>query len=174
MRKIMIFTTGTMLLLALFLFSAGCTTTTPASTTTMTPVATAATTVPSTMAPAATTAAPVSTMSMPVYLEKDNGSSVTVAINGSFIVQLRENPTTGYMWNVTVTKGLAITNDGYQMDSQAPNMTGVGGTHSWNMKAVQKGNQTFSGIYKRPWENTTGNETSYVLNVQVSQNSNFF
>jgi inhibitor of cysteine peptidase len=154
MRKIMIFMTGTMLLLALFLLSAGCTTTTPANT--------------ATTAPAPTTAAPVSTMSMPVYLEKDDGSNVTMVTNGSFIVQLRENPTTGYMWNVTVTKGLAITNDSYQMDSQAPNMTGVGGTHSWNVKALQKGNQTFSGIYKRPWENTTGNETGYVLNVLVS------
>jgi inhibitor of cysteine peptidase len=168
MRKIAIFTGGTMLILALFLISAGCTTTNPAGTITATTTAAPQTTVPPSTVPATTAAAPVSTMSVPVFVEKDTDSSVTAAVNGSFIVQLRENPTTGYMWNVSVTKGLEITNDSYQMDSGAANMTGVGGTHSWNVKAVQPGNQTFWGFYKRPWENTTGNETNYVLNVLVS------
>jgi inhibitor of cysteine peptidase len=46
-------------------------------------------------------------------------------------------------------------------------MPGASGTHEWTIKATGKGQQQFTAVYKRPWEPTTGNETTFTLNVKV-------
>jgi inhibitor of cysteine peptidase len=44
---------------------------------------------------------------------------------------------------------------------------GAGGVHLWEIKAVSKGSQQVTGIYKRPWEKLTGEEEKFTLNVEV-------
>jgi inhibitor of cysteine peptidase len=46
-------------------------------------------------------------------------------------------------------------------------MVGVGGTRTWVIIAKNIGNQKFSAIYRRSWEQVTGNETSYSVNIIV-------
>jgi inhibitor of cysteine peptidase len=124
-----------------------------------------------TSTPVATTAAPQTTATPPVttltvYNESANGQTITVPLNGTFAVMLRENPTTGYSWNITVTSGLVITNDTFI----APQTTlvGAGGSHEWDLKAIQTGQQKFSGVYKQSWMNTTANDTTFALWVNVT------
>jgi inhibitor of cysteine peptidase len=90
----------------------------------------------------------------------------TMAVGTSFMVMLQENPTTGYSWNVSVTSGLNITNDTYIPPTSG--LAGAGGIHTWSVLTTKTGIQEFSGIYMRPWENVTGNETSYLLKVNVT------
>ena len=101
-----------------------------------------------------------------VYNESSNGTTVSVPTNGTFVVMLQENPTTGYIWNVTVTNGLTIVNNTFMPPTSG--LMGAGGVHTWSVQAIQNGAQQFNGIYKRPFENLTGNETTYILTVNVT------
>jgi len=115
---------------------------------------------------------PTSTVSLPpeekmVYNESANNSTVTATVGKEFIIALKENPTTGFMWNATVTSGLTILNDTYTPDAAAAGMVGVGGTHSWVLTGTETGQQHFRAVYMRSWDNLTGSEDAYVLNVNV-------
>lgn len=98
-----------------------------------------------------------------VFGAGDNGKTVTVNDGSTFSINLDENPSTGYSWNVSSTSGLTITNDKYTQGASRP---GASGTHEWTIKAAGKGQQ-FTAIYKRPWEPATGSETTFTLKVTV-------
>ena len=83
-------------------------------------------------------------------------------------VTLKENPTTGYGWNITVSPGLVIETDEYVADPHAPGIAGSGGVHHWVVRATETGNQTFEGVYRRSWEPVTGSEKRYTLSLQVT------
>src|SRR5271157_899718 len=122
------------------------------------------TTISSTPVPASTTQ---ESKQMVTYTEKDNGTTADIAANTRIAVQLEENPTTGYSWNATPSSGLTVLSSDYQEDKHPEGMVGAGGTHTWVLQATGSGNQTFSAIYKRPWEATTGNETGYTLAIRI-------
>lgn len=102
------------------------------------------------------------------YNETANGTAVDVTKGGIVGISLRENPTTGYLWNATLSSGLTLLNDTYTVDPHAEGMVGVGGTHLWLVRADAAGDQTFSAISKRPWENTTGTEDTFTLTLKVA------
>ncbi|MFH0968410.1 MAG: protease inhibitor I42 family protein, partial [Methanobacteriota archaeon] len=82
-------------------------------------------------------------------------TNLTAKLDDTILISLKENPTTGYSWNVTNSSGLEIVSDEYVMDTAAEGMVGVGGVHDWMVKAVETGNQTFSAVYKHSWEPAT-------------------
>ena len=99
--------------------------------------------------------------------EADAGRTEDIAQGTRFAVQLKENPTTGFGWNATISSGLEIQSSDYQQDKAAEGMVGVGGTRTWVIIARDLGTQEFSAIYLRSWEPVTGNETSFDVNVNV-------
>jgi len=101
------------------------------------------------------------------YTVDVNTTELTMNLSQTVLVSLNENPTTGFEWNVTNSTGLEIVNSTYTTDEAPEGMVGVGGVHTWILKAVEVGNQTFDAVYKRSWEPTTGEEDSYALNVTV-------
>jgi inhibitor of cysteine peptidase len=100
----------------------------------------------------------------PVYGAEDNGTTVTANAGSTLTIRLAENPSTGFAWNESCSQGLTIINSNY---IQGANMPGAPGTHEWTIKAGEKGLQQFTAIYKRSWEPLTGNENSFVLNINV-------
>jgi len=102
-----------------------------------------------------------------VVTEADNGTSISLKNGENFTLQLTENPSTGYSWELNVSEGLSILSDEYIQDPAPENSTGVPGIHSWIIEAVDQGSQQVNGIYKRSWENTTGTEDNFTLNVEV-------
>ncbi len=106
---------------------------------------------------------------MVTLTESDDGKTVSIAQNTRFAIQLRENPTTGFSWNATVTPGLVIQSSDYQQDKAAPGMVGVGGTRTWIILANETGTQKFSAVYSRSWEPVTGNETSFSADIRVEK-----
>ncbi len=105
---------------------------------------------------------------MKVYTEGDNGKTVNIPKNTEFSVRLEENPTTGFQWNATVTSGLEILSSDYTENPHAAGMVGVGGIHTWTIRASGTGLQKFDAVYRRGWEPLTGNETAYSLSVQIA------
>jgi inhibitor of cysteine peptidase len=95
----------------------------------------------------------------------DNGKTITVNEGASIKISLDENPTTGYSWNETATSGLSIVDSKYVSSNSG--LVGAGGVHEWTIKATGKGMQQFTAIYKRPWEPTAGNETTFTINISV-------
>lgn len=118
------------------------------------------------IAAAATTAAPEG-KKMVTITDADNGKTEEIAQGTRFAVTLKENPTTGFRWNATVTSGLEIQSSDYQQDKAAEGMVGVGGTRTWVVLAKDLGDQKFSASYRRSWEPVTGNETAFAVNVKV-------
>jgi inhibitor of cysteine peptidase len=138
------------------------------------PAVAPATTVPTTATPA--TAMPTSTTAVTTppeeivsYNESANGSIINVTAGKEFMIDLKENPTTGYRWVATMTSGLKVLNGTYTPDAAAAGMVGVGGTRSWKLTGTQGGMQQFKAVYMRPGENVTGSEESYVLIVTVAK-----
>lgn len=100
-----------------------------------------------------------------VYSENDSMSEEYGVTGDTVIIRLDENPTTGYTWNMTSSSGVELLNDSYTQDTEA--ITGAGGLHQWTFKLTGNGEQNISGIYKRPWEENTGTEDTFVLNIMV-------
>jgi inhibitor of cysteine peptidase len=106
-----------------------------------------------------------------IVTEADNGKNISLKNGDTFYLRLKENPATGYSWQLNLSQGLNNVSEKYyppehSKESQQP-LVGAGGVHIWEIKVVTEGSQQVKGIYKRPWENTTGTEDSFTLNVEV-------
>ncbi len=97
----------------------------------------------------------------------NDGEAYYVGLNATVKLRLPENPSTGYGWQLNTTPGLVVTSDEYTPNRTAGEIVGGGGYHTWHMKATTEGIETISGIYKRPWEPTSGNETTFALHLWV-------
>jgi len=101
------------------------------------------------------------------FTEADNGMGGDITRNTRFAIVLAENPTTGFTWNETLSAGLELQSSDYRQDDAPTGMVGVGGTRTWVIVAKDLGDQKFSAVYRRSWENLTGNETAYSVNIRV-------
>lgn len=109
--------------------------------------------------------------SQQVITENDSGKGIIFKNGESFHLKLRENPSTGFAWELNLSQGLSVLSDNYTKDPAPLHFVGVPGTHLWVIKTVDSGSQQIKGIYRRFWENTTGTEESFALNITVvSQN----
>jgi len=99
--------------------------------------------------------------------EADNGKTENITQNTRFAVVLAENPTTGFMWNATLSPGLELQSSDYRQNDAPSGMVGVGGTRTWIIIAKDLGDQKFSAVYERSWEPANGNETAYNVNIRV-------
>jgi inhibitor of cysteine peptidase len=100
-----------------------------------------------------------------VFNENNNTQNITIKNGETIKVVLDENPSTGYAWIINVTPGLSIVKDTFVPSSSG--LAGAGGQHEWQIRATGAGYQNLTGIYKRSWEPTFGNETTYRINITM-------
>jgi len=93
------------------------------------------------------------------FNETDNNADVTLPAGSRITISLAENPTTGYEWNITSTRGLQYVSDVFIPSDTG--LVGAGGMHEWQYIAPESGTAEFSAIYWRPWEGVTGDETAF-------------
>lgn len=113
-----------------------------------------------------------------VVTEADNGKTINLENGEIFYLRLPENPSTGYRWELSLTQGLNVNlgpdnipGEYYppeQPEGVEQPLVGAGGVRLWEIKAVAEGSQLVTGVYKRPWENATGEEDNFTLNVEVT------
>ncbi|MDD3857060.1 MAG: protease inhibitor I42 family protein [Methanoculleus sp.] len=141
-------------LLVICLLGAGCTSQPEEGTPTAAPTAAETTAVP--------TAAPTPAATAKyAFNETNNNETVTVPAGSNITISLTENPTTGYEWNVTSSTGLQLVKETH--DAPQTELVGAPGVHVWEYTAAESGAAEFSAIYKRSWEETTGNETTFSM-----------
>lgn len=97
-----------------------------------------------------------------------NGSTIAVPLNTTLTLELAENPSTGYAWNLTATPGLRIDSDEYVPAAPSAPVVGAGGVRRWELTAVAPGLQRIAGVYARPWENATADVTTYSVGIAVA------
>jgi inhibitor of cysteine peptidase len=104
-----------------------------------------------------------------IYLFDDanNGENHTIVQDSLIIITLEENPTTGYQWNISVTDRLSVLGETYEPSDTSGELVGAGGRHVWVLYAFDTGTYTFNAVYKRPWEELTGDEETFVLTFIV-------
>jgi predicted secreted protein len=98
--------------------------------------------------------------------DDDNGKTVDVSKDCEIIIELTENPTTGYTWELTAP-GLTYVSDEYVPDANTEGLVGAGGVHVFTYKAENTGIFNIEGIYKRSWENTSTDDTTWSATVVV-------
>jgi inhibitor of cysteine peptidase len=116
-------------------------------------------------------AAPNETGCKKVINENYNGKTIQISKGDDFCLRLKENPGTGYSWQLSLNKGLRVVSSNYYPSIPSNNVqrfiVGAAGLHSWKIKAVARGAQQIEGIYRRSWEKGTGKEQTFKLNVKV-------
>ena len=101
-----------------------------------------------------------------VRLEKDQFLSVRVG--QIFKVELKANPTTGYLWQVdpAKAKGL-IAESGKSFYERQGELVGSGGIEAFTFKAEAEGIGDIVFIYERPWEAIAIKK--YILTVKIKK-----
>ena len=105
-------------------------------------------------------------MTRRIYDESVNGQTIDLAIGQTIEIRLRENPTTGFRWQLmggdrTVC---AMTSDTFKRASGPP---GHGGERGWIFEAVGPGKCNIEFRYRRAWANPDQSERMFQIHIHV-------
>jgi inhibitor of cysteine peptidase len=105
-------------------------------------------------------------MTRRTYDESVNGQTIDLAIGQTIEIRLRENPTTGYRWQLMGGDRAvcAMTSDTFKPASGPP---GRGGKHSWIFEAVGPGECDIGFRYRRPWGDPEQSERMFQIHIRV-------
>jgi inhibitor of cysteine peptidase len=97
-----------------------------------------------------------------------SGKIITIPVGERVLVRLAENPSTGYTWNATASKGLMILKDSYTA-AETP-LAGAPGYHEWILSPQTVDTYKFSAVSLRPWEGALPADESFSLVLVVTKN----
>ncbi len=88
-----------------------------------------------------------------------------VVKNTVFEIKLKSNPTTGYSWKWIKNKDSRIDSihSAYLQNASSPGMTGVGGYETCKFKGNERGIDTLTFEYCRPWDPKSVVETKKII-----------
>ena len=98
--------------------------------------------------------------------EHFNGNYIDLHVGDTFLIVLRENPTTGFRWN-PISNGepaCALLDHSFESIGSTP---GNAGSHSWHFQVVNKGAGKIEFVYRRSWEQDRPPAQIFTLNVNV-------
>ena len=100
--------------------------------------------------------------------EADTNKTVTATVGDEVSVSLKENPTTGYEWNMIAGPGLTAVSDDFIGPSPSPSpMMGAGGTQVVTVKVTSAGSSELTGNYRQQWTSPSpGAQPDFSMTVQ--------
>ena len=102
-----------------------------------------------------------------IELEEGGGHEhkVRVPLGESFQISLRENPTTGFRWQLTAggEPVCTLTSDHFTPGASP----GAAGVHRWVFRANQVGEALVTMILRRAWTRNAEPAKSFVLQIRV-------
>lgn len=105
------------------------------------------------------------------YNIKANNDDVVLKKSDIIVVELSENPSTGFEWEFSSTdENVAKVIDKRLVFPPRhfwePPKCGEPGTAVYKIRAINSGNAQIKGVYRRPWESRAANR-EYTLNITV-------
>ncbi len=99
----------------------------------------------------------------------DNGKTIALTSGQKLILQLSENPTTGYRWSLPMLKPeiLRLVDDRFDLSS--PVAMGSGGQRILTFQANHPGQLSLNLKNRREWEEEASAIGSFNLLIQVSE-----
>ena len=107
---------------------------------------------------------------MQAISENYDGKTVNVTVGEVIELRLKENPTTGFRWQIHRDGAPAcrITQDFIEPPAMvSPPVPGQGGTHVWRIESVQIGACDVALTYTRAWEANRPPAMSFGVHIQV-------
>jgi inhibitor of cysteine peptidase len=98
--------------------------------------------------------------------ESFNGQTVDLTVGETIEIRLRENPTTGFRWQLMGGDHAVctMTSDTFKREAGPP---GHGGEHSWVFEAARSGGCDIEFRYQRPWADPASSEQTFRIHIQV-------
>ena len=101
-----------------------------------------------------------------VLKDADNNKTIRAKKGDEISLQLSENRTTGYGWNIIAGAGNAqLLDDRYEVRAHATGMAGVGGIHTFHFKVLKTGKTEIVLIYSRSWEKNDKSARHYNIHI---------
>lgn len=107
--------------------------------------------------------------SFPAYCKED---LIIVNAGDTFKIELKSNPTTGYLWQLARPLDNNIINlVSSQYIPPETNLIGAGNKEVWIFKALKSGKTSIILKYIRPWENDRPVEQKvFIINIKRKKN----
>lgn len=96
--------------------------------------------------------------------ETQNGASLRVGVGDILVIDLRENPTTGYRWLIDEATGVTPVGDEFSAISLAP---GAGGKRKLSFIAPTPGLFHIQASLCRSWEQAAAPQAQFRVTIQV-------
>jgi inhibitor of cysteine peptidase len=94
-----------------------------------------------------------------------NGGTVDVPAGDTFRIQLSENPTTGYRWQLAPpADAVRVVEDAFEIAQDKP---GAGGVRHWTFTAERAGVVTLQFERKRAWEAQAAETFTVTIDVKT-------
>jgi predicted secreted protein len=95
--------------------------------------------------------------------EQDNGRTVEIGVGSLITLHLKENPTTGYRWQLESSGGLEMVGDRFALGGAM----GAAGTRVFEFRAGRAGAHVIRLKNRREWENQGAAAGSFEITVVV-------
>ncbi len=101
--------------------------------------------------------------------EHANEHQLKLHIDEMFEVQLEENRTTGFQWQVAANGEpvCLLINDVF--NTAQSTLQGQANVHCWQFQAHEPGRASIILVYQRPWEQDTSPRRTFTLHVSVAK-----
>lgn len=101
-----------------------------------------------------------------VYGKDD--SEIAVEAGKTFVIQLDENPDTGYAWTVSISDNTVVSleNEKYEQTPVDEGVVGAGGVKALTLKGLKQGTAAVTLVYERSFEEDSAIET-LIYNITV-------
>jgi inhibitor of cysteine peptidase len=102
-----------------------------------------------------------------ILCQSDNGKTFELSLGQSFLIQLNENPTTGYRWEVSKTDAdlVKLTEDKYLQNFDSA--TGGGGVRIFTFTANSVGEDQIQLKHRRFWEKDELAITDFTIKLRI-------
>jgi inhibitor of cysteine peptidase len=81
---------------------------------------------------------------------EDVGPAIHVVVDEAFVIALRGNPTTGYLWEAEIDTGyLELVQGHFEQDGEG---VGAGGRQAFHFRARSPGETQVTFEHRRPWD----------------------
>lgn len=100
--------------------------------------------------------------------EADDGGLKMIKVGDIVVVQLRGNPSGGYLWQLvdTVKEAVLEALEEGEFVPDDPAVCGGSGVWKFRFRAVASGTTPLDFVYRRPWEEETPDSFSVIIYVK--------